>query len=150
MNAGMRASACYFSCMVVVILFFGLFVEFGYGSSTLTKAGEEGPTRTFIKNHYPLFTDLHVMVFVGFGFLWCFLKSYNWSAIGYNYLIACYAILIEILWSHFWNEVMLQYDDPGRGFFKLNFNIQIMIEADYGAASCLIAMGAVLGKCSIF
>jgi len=32
------------------------------------------------------------MIFIGFGFLMVFLKSHNWSSIGYNYLIACWAI----------------------------------------------------------
>lgn len=122
MGAGMRASACYFSCMVVVILLYGLFVEFGYGTNPYTPVEKEEDIKKTIKDRSPLFTDLHVMVFVGFGFLWCFLKSHNWSSIGYNYLIACYAILIEILWSHFWNEVMLHYDDPDRDFAKLNID----------------------------
>lgn len=52
------------------------------------------------------------MIFVGFGFLMCFLKSHNWGSIGYNYLLACWAIQITILWSHFWKQVTLYYDDP--------------------------------------
>lgn len=52
------------------------------------------------------------MIFVGFGFLMCFLKSYNWGSIGYNYLLACWAIQITLLFGHFWNQVTLYYDNP--------------------------------------
>ena len=52
------------------------------------------------------------MIFVGFGFLMCFLKSYNCGSIGYNYLLACWAIQITLLFGHFWNQVTLYYDNP--------------------------------------
>ena len=50
------------------------------------------------------------MIFLGFGFLMCFLKSHNWSSIGYNYLLACWAIQITILWNWFMNQVCISYD----------------------------------------
>lgn len=52
-----------------------------------------------------MYMDVHVMIFVGFGFLMVFLKSYSWSAVGFNYLIACWAIEVCILTGAFWNEV---------------------------------------------
>jgi len=79
----------------------------------------------------------------------CFLKSHNWSSIGYNFLIAAWAIQIEILWSHLWNQACKLYDDPDRHLEKLNFSVNNILEGDYGAASMLIAMGALLGKCSL-
>ena len=36
-------------------------------------------------NFYPMFQDVHVMIFVGFGFLMTFLKKYGYGSIGYNY-----------------------------------------------------------------
>ena len=32
------------------------------------------------------------MIFVGFGFLMTFLKHHSWTSVGFNYLIAAYAI----------------------------------------------------------
>ena len=40
------------------------------------------------KTTFSLFQDVHIMIFVGFGFLMCFIKSHNWGSIGYNYLVA--------------------------------------------------------------
>jgi len=90
------------------------------------------------------------MIFVGFGFLMCFLKSHNWGSIGYNYLVACWAIQITILWSHFWKQVIAYYEDPSRSFEKLPLTIETILEAEFGAAAVLISMGAILGKCSLF
>jgi ammonium transporter Rh len=41
---------------------------------------------------YAMFQDIHVMIFVGFGFLMVFLKTNMWTAVGYNYLIAAWSI----------------------------------------------------------
>ncbi len=103
-----------------------------------------------LQDHYPAFQDIHIMIFIGFGFLMCFLKSHNWSSIGYNYLIAAWAIQITILWSHFWKQVTLYYDNPNRSFEKLSITVETIMEGEFGAAAVLISMGAILGKCSLF
>ena len=35
-----------------------------------------------------VFQDVHVMIFVGFGFLMTFLRRYGYSSIGFNLLLA--------------------------------------------------------------
>jgi ammonium transporter Rh len=39
-----------------------------------------------------VFQDVHVMIFVGFGFLMTFLKKYGYGAVGYNFFISSLAI----------------------------------------------------------
>ena len=39
-----------------------------------------------------VFQDVHVMIFVGFGFLMTFLKRYGYGAVGYNFFISALAI----------------------------------------------------------
>ena len=36
----------------------------------------------------PVFQDVHVMIYIGFGFLMTFLKKYGYGAVGYNFFIA--------------------------------------------------------------
>ena len=79
-----------------------------------------------------------------------FLKSHNWSSIGYNYLIACWAIQITILWNHFWEQASEYYDNHNHQFKPLELTIPVLLNGDYGAAAVLITFGAILGKCSLF
>ncbi len=76
----------------ICILFYGLFVEFGEGVAADTSIASEAATINTMVNHYPMYMDIHVMVFVGFGFLMTFLKNSSWTAIGFTYLIACWSI----------------------------------------------------------
>ncbi len=40
----------------------------------------------------PVFQDIHIMMFIGFGFLMTFLKRYSFGSLGYNFLIAAFVI----------------------------------------------------------
>lgn len=46
-----------------------------------------------------VFQDVHVMIFIGFGYLMTFLKRYGFSAVGFNFLLAAlivqWAIIVE-------------------------------------------------------
>lgn len=51
----------------------------------------------------PGFQDVHVMIFVGFGFLMTFLQRYGYSAVGFNFLLAAFGIQWALLmqgWFH--------------------------------------------------
>jgi ammonium transporter Rh len=98
-----RAPLTYFICQVIVILFFGLFTEFNEYNSPMSPAANEEKALKIAHSKYPLFQDVHVMIFVGFGFLMVFLKNNSWCSIGFNYLIACWAIQICILFTGFWH-----------------------------------------------
>ena len=45
----------------------------------------------------PLFNDVHVMVFLGIGFLVTFLKNYSLTAIGFNLIIGAISVQWYIL-----------------------------------------------------
>lgn len=59
-----------------------------------------------------VFQDIHVMVFMGFGFLMVFLKKYGYSAVGFNFLLAA---------------LVLQWSILIRGLFEMNDNYKIEI-----------------------
>jgi ammonium transporter Rh len=54
------------------------------------------------------FQDIHVMIFIGFGFLMTFLKRYGYSATGLNLFVAALCIQWAILM---------------RGFFEMKHGI---------------------------
>ena len=45
-----------------------------------------------IFNYNAVFQDVHVMVFIGFGFLMTFLRRYGYSSVAFNFLLAAFAI----------------------------------------------------------
>lgn len=53
------------------------------------------------------FQDVHVMIFVGFGFLMTFLQRYGYSGVGFNFLLAAFGIQWALLlqgWLHCYRE----------------------------------------------
>nr|XP_005490432.1 ammonium transporter Rh type A [Zonotrichia albicollis] len=108
---------------VIVIVLFGIFVDYDSDTS---------------KGLYPHFQDVHVMIFVGFGFLMTFLKKYGFSSVGFNMLIAAFGLQWGILMQGFWHM------KSG----KISVNIESMINADFSTATALISFGALLGKTS--
>ncbi|MGH0136615.1 UNVERIFIED_CONTAM: hypothetical protein FKN15_061861 [Acipenser sinensis] len=90
------------------------------------------------KYQIPVFQDVHVMIFIGFGFLMTFLKRYGFSSVGINMLLAALGLQWGILVQGFWHL--------HNG--KIEIDILKMINADFSTATVLISFGAVLGKTS--
>jgi len=90
--------------------------------------------------YYPMYQDVHVMVFVGFGFLMTFLAKYSWSSVAYNMLVACLCIQWGILMDGFWRCAL-----EGE-WTSVTFGIESAILGDFTAATVLISFGAVLGR----
>lgn len=90
--------------------------------------------------------DLHVMVFVGFGFLYVFLRAHSWTSLAFNWLAGSWAFLIGILWIGFWMRVLhSNFEDN-----MIKLDIKMLVEGNFCAASILIAYGAVLGKLNAY
>ncbi|KAL4630569.1 ammonium transporter Rh type A [Arapaima gigas] len=126
---------------IITIILFALFVEYeheGHGHSD-TKHGEHGNKTKNIADIslYPMFQDVHVMIFIGFGFLMTFLKRYGFSSVGINLLLAAFGLQWGLLMQGFWH-----------GGGKIHVSILKMINADFSTATVLITFGAVLGKTS--
>jgi len=56
-----------------------------------------------VNGWYGIFQDVHVMIYVGFGFLLAFLKKHSWTSIGLNMVIAVWASQITILMAGMWH-----------------------------------------------
>ncbi|CAH1783619.1 unnamed protein product [Owenia fusiformis] len=88
---------------------------------------------------YPMFADVHVMIFVGFGFLMTFLRRYGYSSIGLNLLVAAFTCQ--------WHTIVFgMISSKTFGYFTVG--IESLLTADFACAAVLISMGAVLGKTS--
>jgi len=103
-----------------------------------------------LPQYYPMFQDVHVMIFVGFGFLMTFLKKYGFSSIGINFVLAAFVLQWALVVRGF-----LEHFGPTPTYItglispkEFTIGIDDMINADFAAGSVLISMGALLGKLS--
>ena len=85
---------------ILVIIFFGVFTTYDVTVDAITT-----DTETPIQSIYPLYQDVNVMVFVGFGFLMTFLRKYSYSAVGLTFLGGVLCLQWGILNVGFWNRV---------------------------------------------
>lgn len=127
-----------FLWQIVIIILYGTCTEYG---PALDHTRHTPETDNIGK--YPMFQDVHVMIFVGFGFLMTFLKKYGYSAVSFNFIISAltvqWAMLMSGFWEHAWNN-------------KLDHLVQLdivsLIKGDFAAAAVMISFGAVIGKVS--
>lgn len=135
----MKVSLLTLTFQILMIILFGVLVRYdpkqAGGIKDGESEGEEGVLR------YPVFQDVHVMIFVGFGFLMTFLKKYGYSAVGYNFFLSALAIQWYIV-------IAGCIEHRGMTDFTISLNIEKLITADFSAAAVLITFGVVLGKVS--
>ncbi|KAL8173098.1 UNVERIFIED_CONTAM: hypothetical protein K2H54_040033 [Gekko kuhli] len=113
---------------IVTVVLFGVFVRYVPGD----------PSRAADQHLYPFFQDVHVMIFIGFGFLMTFLKKYGFSSVGINMLIAALGLQWGALMQGFWHMRAN----------TIHLGIKSIINADFSTATVLISFGALLGKTS--
>ncbi|KAL7980124.1 hypothetical protein Chor_001392 [Crotalus horridus] len=129
---------------VAMIILFGIFVRFNPEANVADWEKEKQQRNvTDIENEfyfrYPSFQDVHVMIFVGFGFLMTFLQRYGFGGVGFNFLLAAFGIQWALLmqgWLHTFQHG------------KILIGVESLINADFCVGSVCIAFGAILGKVS--
>jgi len=97
-----------------------------------------------------MFQDVHVMMAVGFGFLYTLLRRYAWSGVSINYLICAFVLQWALLCNGFWTNVAGRYFGtiPSTSFPSIPMTLEAFINADYTVATVLISFGALLGRLS--
>jgi len=128
---------------VFQILLLGLFagyVEYDHSAEAL-KASD----------FYTSFQDVHVMIFIGFGFLMTFLKKYGFGAVSYNMLLSSLTIQWAALLNA-WLKQRIKYEEhpdqwpAGKKPSTIYIGYNELMTADFTAAAVLITFGALLGK----
>ncbi|EGD75033.1 rhesus-associated glycoprotein [Salpingoeca rosetta] len=131
-----RFSLGLFLAEAAIIVLYGVFVEYG------DTADPRQPDSTAVTDYYGMFRDVHVMVFIGFGFLMSFLNQYTLSSVGLTFLVGAFALQVSMLVVPFWHRVF------AGGWVKIPLTLETLVTGDFGAATVLISMGAVLGRTS--
>ncbi|KAK1791192.1 hypothetical protein P4O66_013214 [Electrophorus voltai] len=144
---------------IIFIVLFAFFVE--------TEEFKKTKNQEFLYL-YANFQDVHVIVFLGFGFMSMFLVRYGFSGTGFGLLVAAMvvqwatfinAFLSSFHSSHFKWPVQINLNRQGHAcvvmqrkdlfasdFQKIQHVVVTLVNAELCAASALVAMGAVHGK----
>jgi ammonium transporter Rh len=127
----------------LVILFYGLFTQYDSESNATDALKQDSLSNNTVLTYYPIFQDIHVMMFIGFGFLYVYLRTYSWSSVAINYFLGAWCLQISILLLGFWTAVF------SNKWEKVLLNIVWLIKADFAVAAVLISFGGVLGKFNV-
>ena len=100
--------------------------------------------RDKVASTYPLFSDLHAITLIGFGFLMTFLKRYGYGSVGFNLLLVAFVVQWALIvrglidWS--------KWSSDGANF---QIGLDQLVDADFVAVAVLVSFGAVLGKTTL-
>merc|ERR1719232_1297272 len=144
---------------IVIITLYLLFVRYDPTHAQRSKNSVIDGDKQ-IKDVYPLFQDVHVMIFIGFGFLMTFLKKYGLSAVSLNLICSALAIEVFTLVYGFFHlhcedlkvgedgvpvTIKFSSDECGSSWPFIDVDVGTLISADFATAAVLISFGVVLG-----
>nr|CAB3265562.1 rh type A glycoprotein [Phallusia mammillata] len=131
-----KFSALLLFLQVVFIILYAFFVE--YTPSVQKPVNASLVEHDNIDDLYPMYQDVHVMIFIGFGFLMTFLRRYGFGSVGLNMLLS--AFVIE--WAILMRGCLELTGD------KVQVSLESLLNADFACGAVLISFGAVLGVLS--
>ena len=130
--------AVLFVSQIIFTILLGFHSEYRYFPiSDVTNV--EQSSRRLVDFYYPMFTDIHVMLFVGFGFMLTFLRRYFYDTVGFHFILCTFTIE----WSLIIRGYFFDWNSTTRTFI---IDVQSLVMADFVAATTLTSMGTVLGK----
>jgi len=120
---------------IIVVLFISLF---GIAGNIFAQGVEQNAISSILEvQQYNRAIHIMAMLLIGFGFLMVFVKKYGRSAITATFLLVSVAVPMYLAIK-------------GLSFFEEKAEIEQFILAEFGAASLLIAAGALLGRIKIY
>jgi ammonium transporter Rh len=144
-------SVLFLILQVIFIILFFLFTEYGDDlmGTRIQVDGDRLATvadgQATVSKLYPMFQDVHVMIFIGFGYLMTFLRKNGYSSVGFTFLIGAFVIQYHQLVGGFFHQVF-----AGHGLHKIQLSLESLILSDFAAGAVLISYGVLLGKVSHF
>jgi ammonium transporter Rh len=116
----------------LIIFAFGWFSDYNYDPVT---------------GDYSMFQDIHVMIFIGFGFLMAFLSRNSFTSTGHSLLLASFAVVWSMFNYWFWHNVIAHPRDV-ESWWRFRIGVDQLVNADFCAGAVLISYGAVIGRLS--
>lgn len=121
------------------VCLYAAFVTYDDSSDARLQTNETRPLDNAVYRDYPFFSDIQVMIFLGFGCLLAFFRLYGFGGMVFNFLVATFATQWAVLVQGYF-----QFSRDG----KIHLGVINLINAEFACAVVLISFGAVLGKTS--
>lgn len=128
-----------FVTQAIIVALYATFVTYDEHTDAKFQNNKTNPMDNAVYRDYPFFTDIQVMIFLGFGCLLAFFRFYGFGGMVFNFLTATFAIQWAILVQGYF-----QFSHDG----KIHLGVINLINAEFACAVVLISFGAVLGKTS--
>ncbi|XP_026825981.1 ammonium transporter Rh type A isoform X3 [Ooceraea biroi] len=131
---------------IILIVLIGTLLSYGSeetsdllnnGTRVADKLRETKQFDGYLLRLYPMYQDVHVMIWIGFGFLMTFLKRYSQSAVGLTFLLGAIFFQVALLCN---GAMHIKLGN------KAYLSVESLLNADVAVATPLISMGALLGK----
>ncbi|GCB71145.1 rh50-like protein [Scyliorhinus torazame] len=123
----------------ILLVLIALFVTYDEHSDAAAHSNQTDHKHNQLYAIFPVFQDVQVMIFVGFGLLMGFLKKYGYGGIAFNFMIAVFsvqwALLVQGWFYHFHHG-------------RIHIGVYNLLTAETACATVMISFGAVLGKTS--
>lgn len=139
-NLKVKLPAFVFVIQGIILGLYAAFVTYDDHANAIFQTNKTNPMDNAVYKDYPFFTDIQVMIFLGFGCLLSFFRLYGFGGMVFNFLIATFSIQWAILVQGYFQ---FSHDDG-----KIHLGVINLINAECACATVLISFGAVMGKTS--
>lgn len=126
--------------LITLFLVEAICLAFFASCADYTNALDDGNAYEEVTRYYSMYQDVHVMIFIGFGFLMTFLRKNGFNALGQTFLLGALSIQMGIMF-----EALVHGWFSGHGA-HVTLKLEKLIRGDFAAGAVLISMGAVLGR----
>merc|ERR1711981_533042 len=117
---------------IAIITFYSVAVDY----HSKSEDGKDG--KDTVAKKYPMFQDVHIMIFIGFAFLMTFLRKHAFNSLGNTFMIGAFSILMGNVINTIFHEGWLGHDIEIK-----KMNVENLIKGDFAAGAVLISYGAV-------
>lgn len=95
---------------------------------------------------YPYFQDIHIMIFVGFGFLLTSFHRFRLSSLVHCFWVAAIAVQYYFLWNALWEPIIVHHAQSEHFPKEIYITVPKLILGEVSAGAMLIAVCAIIGK----
>lgn len=127
-----------------IMMWLQLFMIILFARCTKFAAVTNPPATGTVTQGYFYFGGIEIMMFIGFGYLMTFMKTYGLGAVGFTMLVTAIGLQWYIFAEGFFHQI---FDYNSETEWKyIEIDIYTMMNCLFGISAVLISFGAVIGK----